>query len=92
MHKPYAREVHMVIANIVAFALVLVGAINWGLVGIFDWNLVTAVFGAGRPIGAIIVYIIILLAGLWLLFSLIMGKGRLYFIPKDNFNDHDIIQ
>lgn len=29
----------------VAAALVIVGALNWGLVGIFDWNLVSALLG-----------------------------------------------
>jgi len=73
----------MAIANIIAFVLVLVGAINWGLVGIFDWNLVSAIFGAGRTVGSVIVYILVLLAGLWLLISLFMGRGRLYFTPDD---------
>ena len=74
----------MIIANIVAFVLVLIGAINWGLVGIFDWNLVTAIFGAGRPIGAIVVYVIILLSAIWLLISISMARGRLYLMPRDN--------
>ena len=81
----------MAIANIIAFVLVLVGAINWGLVGIFDWNLVSAIFGAGRTVGSSIVYILVLIAGLWLLVSLFLGKGRLYFMPNDN-NDHNIMQ
>ena len=82
----------MAIANIISFVLVFVGALNWGLVGIFDWNLVSAIFGAGRSVGSIIVYILVLLAGLWLLFSLFLGRGRLYFSPNDNHNDHGIIQ
>ena len=28
-----------------AYLLVLIGALNWGLVGIFDFNLVSAIFG-----------------------------------------------
>ena len=27
--------------------LILVGAINWGLIGIFDFNLVSSIFGVG---------------------------------------------
>jgi len=34
------------VTHIVAFVLVIVGALNWGLVGLFDFNLVDAVFGA----------------------------------------------
>lgn len=29
----------------VAFILVIVGALNWGLVGFFSWDLVAAIFG-----------------------------------------------
>ena len=29
----------------IAFVLVAVGALNWGLVGIFEWDLVAAIFG-----------------------------------------------
>jgi hypothetical protein len=29
----------------VAFILVIVGALNWGLVGFFNWDLVAAIFG-----------------------------------------------
>jgi hypothetical protein len=33
--------------HVVAFALVLVGALNWGLVGLLKLNLVEAIFGMG---------------------------------------------
>ena len=29
----------------IAYTLVLIGALNWGLVGIFDFDLVAAIFG-----------------------------------------------
>ena len=32
--------------HVAAFTLVLVGALNWGLVALFNLNLVTAVFGS----------------------------------------------
>lgn len=44
-------------------ALVIIGAINWGLVGLFDFNLVTAIFGIDSIISNV-VYVIIALAGL----------------------------
>lgn len=69
----------MAIANIITFILVLLGAINWGLVGIFDWNFVTAIFGSGRTVGSIIVYVLILLSALWLLFSSIYSRGKIDF-------------
>ena len=38
--------------------LVLIGAINWGLIGIFNWNLVEAIFG-GLPVLERIIYILV---------------------------------
>ena len=69
----------MFIANIIAYILVLLGAVNWGLVGIFDWNLVGAIFGGTRAVGSIIVYCIILVAALWLIISPFLTMGRLTF-------------
>ncbi len=45
----------MVIANIISYILVLLGAVNWGLYGIFDFNLVSWIFQGPRSVGAIIV-------------------------------------
>ena len=66
----------MVIANIISYALVLVGAVNWGLYGIFNFNLVSWVFQGPRSVGAIITYVIITLAAVWLVISpIISGHG-----------------
>ena len=35
----------MFVLKIIAYILVLVGALNWGLIGIFNFNLVAAIFG-----------------------------------------------
>lgn len=73
----------MIVVNIIAFTLVLIGAINWGLIGIFDWNLVTAIFGAGLTIGSRIVYILVFAASLWLIFYAIYSMGRVSLNPMD---------
>ena len=67
----------MIIANIIAFIIVLIGALNWGLIGIFSWNLVTAIFGLGLTVGARIIYILVFLASLWLIFYAIYSMGRI---------------
>lgn len=48
--------------------LVIVGALNWGLVGAFDFNLVSAIFGSGTF--AMIVYILVGLSAIWELIAL----------------------
>jgi len=70
----------MVIANIVALALIIVGGINWFLVGVFSWNLVTWIFGVG--VITRIIYAIVGLAAIWMLIQLIMRRTRLF--GRDN--------
>jgi uncharacterized protein len=50
----------------IALVLVIVGGLNWGLVGAFQWNLVDAIFGMGW-IGRII-YILVGLAALYTIY------------------------
>lgn len=47
----------------IALVFTIVGALNWALVGLFDFNLVTAIFG-DLDIAIKIVYSIIGIAGL----------------------------
>lgn len=66
----------MVIANIISYVLVLLGAFNWGLYGIFDFNLVGWIFQGPRSVGSIIVYVIIAMAAVWLIISpIVSGRG-----------------
>ncbi|MEG1751791.1 MAG: DUF378 domain-containing protein [Clostridia bacterium] len=65
----------MIIANLIAFILVLVGCFNWGLVGIFNWNLVEAIFGPGQNVGNVIVYVLVFAASLYLIFVSIYKSG-----------------
>ena len=59
----------MKIATIISFILVIVGAIVWLLVGLFDFNLVGMIFGYGASaLVARIIYTLVGLAGLWLIF------------------------
>lgn len=51
----------------IALILVIVGALNWGLVGLFGFNLVNAIFGFA-PVLVRIIYILVGLAGLWLIY------------------------
>ncbi|HVK63174.1 MAG TPA: DUF378 domain-containing protein [Polyangium sp.] len=50
-----------------AMILVVVGALNWALVGLFQWNLVSALFGVNSALTRI-VYVLVGLAGLYLIF------------------------
>ena len=58
------RRADMRIANIISYILVIVGGLNWGLYGWFDFNLVAYVFGGGRAVGSIVTYSLIAAAAL----------------------------
>ena len=46
-------------------ALVVIGALNWGSIGLFQFDLVAAVFGGQAAIFSRIVYTLVALAGVW---------------------------
>ena len=48
-----------------ALALIIVGALNWGGIGIFQYDLVAALFGGSAALGSRVVYTLVALAGIW---------------------------
>lgn len=48
-----------------ALILVIIGAVNWGLVGIFEFDLVAWAFGGQGTIVSRIIYTLVFLAGVW---------------------------
>lgn len=58
-----------------ALALVIIGAINWGLIGFFKFDLVAAIFGGQDAALARVVYALVGLAGLYGL-SLLFKPNR----------------
>ena len=53
----------MNIVQKIALTFTIIGALNWGLVGIFNYNLVDALFGEGSVLSRII-YTIVAISGL----------------------------
>ena len=49
----------------IALLLVIIGAVNWGLIGIFQFDLVAAVFGGQAATLSRIIYTLVGAAGLW---------------------------
>ena len=48
-----------------ALALTIVGALNWGLIGLYKFDLVAWLFGGQASVGARIVYTLVALCGIW---------------------------
>lgn len=51
--------------NKASLILVIIGAINWLLIGLFKFDLVGAIFGGQTAVVSRIIFIIVGLAGLW---------------------------
>jgi len=55
----------MRVINIITLLLVIIGALNWGLVGLFQFDLVAALFGGQDAALSRIVYMLVGLSGLY---------------------------
>ncbi len=55
---------NMAILQKIALVLVIIGALNWGLVGIFEFDLVATIFGESTNLIARIIYTVIAVAGI----------------------------
>lgn len=51
----------------ISLILVIIGAINWGAIGLFQFDLVAWLFGGQGAIISRIIYTVIALAGIWCL-------------------------
>ena len=49
----------------IALLLVIIGAVNWGLIGIFQFDLVASIFGGQAAVVSRIIYTRVGAAGLW---------------------------
>ena len=63
----------MRIVNVVTLVLLIVGGLNWGLVGLFDFDLVAALFGEMSALSRI-VYVLVGLSALYQLIPLFRGE------------------
>ena len=75
----------MIIANWIALSLVLAGALNWLLIGLFNFNLVVWVC-FGNLMVANIIYVLVGIACLFIILSLILNAGRLALRMNDRTN------
>lgn len=61
--------------NMIAHVLVIIGGLNWGLIGLFDFNVVSALFGIDTWFSSL-VYIVVGLSALWSIYTIYpLSKG-----------------
>ncbi len=66
----------MIIANYIALILLLIGGLNWGLIGLFGFNLVEFICMKNKTISRLI-YILVLIATIWLIIAACLDGGIL---------------
>lgn len=59
--------------NVITLILVIIGGINWGLVGLAQFDLVAALFGGQETMLARAVYILVGISALWQIYPLVTG-------------------
>ncbi len=63
----------MRIINIIAYILVIIGGINWFIIGVSGFDLVAGIFGTLSVVSRII-YILVGLSAMWLIISPIINR------------------
>lgn len=63
-YKRKVKEEKMKVIDKIALVLIIIGAINWGLIGFFNFNLVAVIFEEMTWISRVI-YALVGISGLW---------------------------
>ena len=72
----------MMVINKIALAIAIIGTLNWGLVGLFSFDLVAWLSGGAGSVLARIIYVAVALAGVWCI--------SLFFRDEDEALEHGI--
>ena len=62
--------------DMLSLLLVIVGGLNWGLVGLLNFDLVATIFGAGSTLSRI-VYVLVGASAVWQALALVRSKGAI---------------
>ena len=67
----------MKIVDRIALILVIIGALNWGSIGLFRFDCVAAIFGGQLSVWSRIIYTLVGIAGLWCIPAVPGGRCRI---------------
>ncbi|NLJ16117.1 MAG: DUF378 domain-containing protein [Clostridiales bacterium] len=71
----------------IALFILVIGGLNWGLVGFFEFDFIAWIFGSSTSMGARIIYVIVALSALWCI-SLFFRRTNVI-EDKDYHDDRD---
>lgn len=60
----------------IVFVLIVIGGLNWGLIGFFNFDIVAAIFGT-MSVASRVVYALVGLAALYKLIKVLAGKPNM---------------
>ena len=67
----------------IATVIVAIGALNWGAIGLFQFDIVAWLFGGQTAVLSRIIYTIVALAGIWCLSFLFRESSVISRVPED---------
>jgi len=74
--KNRSKEEFSMIMDRIALIIAIIGALNWGSIGLFRFDIVAWLLGGQAAIGSRIVYTIVALAGIWCVSLLFRARER----------------
>ena len=66
----------------IALIISVIGALNWGSIGLFGFDLVAWIFGGQDALGSRIIYTVVALAGVWCISLIFRARGRFVAIDE----------
>ena len=73
-----------------SLALVIIGALNWGSIGLFKFDLVAWFFGGQAAIASRIIYTLVALAGIWCISLLFRTEAEGATVVTANSNNNSV--
>ncbi len=70
----------------IALFILLIGGVNWGLVGLFQFDLIAWAFGGSASVVSRILYIVVALSAIWCI-SLFFKKNEVLDTTSDRIKD-----
>ncbi len=93
MHKLTLKQINgdlpkgvLYMLDRIALILVTIGALNWGSIGLFKFDVVAWLFGGQAAILSRIVYVLVALAGIWCI-SLLFRENEMLDSTNDMVSD-----
>ena len=62
----------------IALIVTVIGALNWGSIGLFGFDLVAWIFGGQDAIASRIIYTVVALAGIWCISLIFRARERFH--------------